>query len=274
MIIWIASYPKSGNTWVRTIISSIFFSDNGNFEMDLLEKIPQFPRNSHFHGITDDVSNINIIYKHWVKAQEKLNKENKIFFLKTHNANIKINGYPFTNKKNTLGTIYIVRDPRSLVSSIANHFKYSQIQAKNFILEKKALKQSLDGKSGVITPITDWGDHYKSWTENNESLLIIKYEDLLKNTKNEIVRIYSFLGKFIKVEFDDEKVDKIIKTTSFERLKYQEKLGKFKEYLKRDKDFKFFFKGPNNIWQNSLGEEIKKEIEKKYYNLMKKLNYI
>ena len=52
MIIWLASYPKSGNTWLRSIISSLIYSDNGKFEFDLLEKIPQFPVKKNFNDLT------------------------------------------------------------------------------------------------------------------------------------------------------------------------------------------------------------------------------
>ena len=171
MIIWIASYPKSGNTWVRSIISSLLYSTDGQFELSLLKKITQFPRENHFREITEKYSDIKEICKHWIRAQERINQEEKIIFFKTHNANIKIANYSFTNKKNTLATIYIVRDPRNLVSSIANHFKMTNEKANNFLIENRGLKQSIDGKEGVITPITDWGDHYKSWTRHNDNLL-------------------------------------------------------------------------------------------------------
>ena len=48
MIIWIASYPKSGNTWMRSLISSYFFSSGEDFNFDLLKKIPLFPSNKQF----------------------------------------------------------------------------------------------------------------------------------------------------------------------------------------------------------------------------------
>ena len=69
MIIWIASYPKSGNTWVRTIISSMLFSSNGQFKMSLLKKIPQFPREAHFREVTERYSDIEEVCKHWITAQ-------------------------------------------------------------------------------------------------------------------------------------------------------------------------------------------------------------
>ncbi len=61
MIIWIASYPKSGNTWVRSFISAILNDENGNFSFNNLVNIPQYPTRQQFDGFLSDFSNINII---------------------------------------------------------------------------------------------------------------------------------------------------------------------------------------------------------------------
>ena len=60
MIIWIASYPKSGNTYIRSFLSAYYFSKDGEFEFDLLKNIKQFPNTEFFEGninSLDDASN-------------------------------------------------------------------------------------------------------------------------------------------------------------------------------------------------------------------------
>ena len=59
MIIWLASYPKSGNTWVRSIISSLVYSKDGIFNFELLRKIQQFPNKDHFLNLTDKFQDIH-----------------------------------------------------------------------------------------------------------------------------------------------------------------------------------------------------------------------
>ena len=112
MIIWIASYPKSGNTWIRLFLDSLFssskeFNINQNY-------ISQFPLRKHFDGLTKDVNN----QKHWGESQKKICDEKKIKFLKTHNSLIKAFEYDFTQPKYTLGVVYIIRDPRNVISSM------------------------------------------------------------------------------------------------------------------------------------------------------------
>ena len=78
MIIWISSYPKSGNTWVRSIISSLIHSENGIFDFNQLAKIPQFPDEKYFQEFTNNFNDINQIKKYWVVAQDRINLDNKI----------------------------------------------------------------------------------------------------------------------------------------------------------------------------------------------------
>ena len=78
MIIWIASYPKSGNTWVRALLSTILYPGDDKFKFESLEKIPQFPLRKHFNSFTSDYFNIQELSKYWIMAQDKLNLDNKV----------------------------------------------------------------------------------------------------------------------------------------------------------------------------------------------------
>ena len=86
MIIWIASYPKSGNTWIRSLLSAYLFSQDGKFNFDLLEKIQQFSSKDLSTDSNDNNSNQKRIFENWIPAQKIINKDKKIHFLKTHNA--------------------------------------------------------------------------------------------------------------------------------------------------------------------------------------------
>ena len=138
MIIWIASYPKSGNTWLRSIITSLLYTTDGIFDFKLIKKIKQFPTRNQFQDFTKNFNDINEISKFWLLAQDKINLNEEIKFFKTHNLNCAVNNNSFTNRSHTLGTIYVVRDPRNLVDSIKNHYnKDNDEDAKNFLISQK-----------------------------------------------------------------------------------------------------------------------------------------
>ncbi len=280
MIIWLASYPKSGNTWVRSLISSLIYSKNGIFNFKLLEQILQFPDERYFTKFTKDTGNLNEIKKYWILAQKEINKDKKLRFFKTHHINCKIDDHYFTDRNNTLATIYIVRDPRNLISSISNHFSKSIEEAKNFILTSKIIAGTKqDGgmkKDDIKTLIGTWSEHYKFWKKNNDNYLLIKYEDLIENPLKELDKIILFLSNFIKIETNEIKNKNIINSTNFERLKSLENEGKFKEsaYDAEGKIKNFFHKGPKNKWQTQLDTNIKNEIENKLSVEMRELGYL
>ena len=281
MIIWLASYPKSGNTWLRSIISSLVYTEDGLFSFKLLNKIPQFPSQKYFKELTNDFTNIHEIKKLWITAQNKINLDNKIKFFKTHQINCKIDGFNFTNKLNTLATIYIVRDPRSLVNSISNHYDKSIEDAKEFLITPKtqgSSKSAHNLKTGqVVTLIGNWSENYKFWKQNNENFLLIKYENLLENIDNELEKIVVFLKKYIDFDVNDKKLQNIINTTNFHNLKKMEEEGSFNENAYTEslnKKINFFYQGPENNWKSKLESKIVDEINLKFKREMIELGYL
>jgi len=280
MIIWLASYPKSGNTWVRSMIAALMHTDDGVFHFDLLDQIKQFPSKNYFKNFTNDFANIHEIKKYWESAQDLINLDDKIKFLKTHHINCKIDQYNFTNKKNTLATIYIIRDPRNLVNSISNHYSKSLEDSKKFLLTSKFItgfKKNGDlEENSLKTLIGTWSEHYKFWKNNNANFLLIKYEDLINNTNSELNKIITFIKKFTPIQTNEIKNKNVIRTTSFNYLKNLEEKGSFKEnaYESIDKKKKFFNLGPENNWENTLDKKIKDEIESKFSAEMKELGYL
>ena len=206
MIIWLASYPKSGNTLVRSILTSLIYTENGNFNVNLLKKIDQYPQNHHFEGLINKFNDIDELSKFWTISQDKLNLDKKIKFLKTHHLRCGIGNYTFTNSKNTIGTIYIVRDPRDVVISFAKHHSLSIEKAKYTMFRSDAYTAPEREKNPALALRTltgSWSDHYNSWTKNNKNLLFIKYENLLKNKKFEISRIIKFVNNYIKIPISE-----------------------------------------------------------------------
>ena len=83
MIIWLASYPKSGNTWVRSFLSAYYYSKDGKFDFELLKKIKQFPSRDFFG---EKLRSVDEAAKNWLIAQKRIKESGQFCFLKTHNV--------------------------------------------------------------------------------------------------------------------------------------------------------------------------------------------
>ena len=281
MIIWIASYPKSGNTWVRSMIGSLLYTEDGIFNFKNLENIKQFPSIRYFNNLTSDYQSLNEIKKNWIIAQDKINLDNKIKFLKTHNANCTIGSHSFTNRSNTLATIYIVRDPRNIVTSLSNHYNFDLDYSKNFITSPRTIgnKATKDGKlyeNSILTILGAWNDHLLSWTKNNKNLLIIRYEDLINNIEFETIRLIKFLNQYLDANFSQKKIMNCIESTSFNNLQNLEIEGNFEEgaIKKQDKGKNFFYLGKENKWENILDKDTRYFLEEKFKRELIKFKYL
>ena len=283
MIIWLASYPKSGNTYVRAFLSAYYFSENGEFDFSQIARIDQFPHEKFFK---EKVINISEASKQWVPVQREINKDKKIRFFKTHSFLGNYQGNQFTSPETTLGAIYIVRDPRNVLSSLKNHYSFDDNNALKMIKDKTRSLMSNNGSHASLTYISSWSENYLSWLRNNQfRRLFIKYEDLVTNKYETFRDIIVFTNTLMnKVEgVNKSKLQKAIETTNFDVLKKKEvsetfdgSESSFKNWRKFHSENKnlFFNLGPDNNWKNILKTDVSKEIEISFEKEMIKLGYL
>ena len=284
MIIWLASYPKSGNTWVRSFLNSLLFNKNGEANLSEISKIDQYPKRSHFINLVNEIDNLEELSSNWIQSQRILNQDNKIKLLKTHHAYCEYKNSSFTNDEVSLGTVHIIRDPRNVISSILYHFsKKNYLEAKEFLFdENKALGKKFDLKDpnvnkNIFTVISSWKNHYNSWKQFKKNYLLIKYEDLIKDPYKEFNILTEYLSKNLDLKFDTVKVNLAVKSNFFENLKKLERENGFAEAI-NDKETgekkRFFNLGPENNWEKLLDINLREEIEKEFETEMRELGYI
>ncbi len=285
MIIWLASYPKSGNTLVRSMISAYFFSKDGIYNFDLINNIKQFPKIGLFQKIGINIKDDKEVIKNYVKVQNTFNTKNSLQFLKTHSYLFNFeNKYPFTDLKNSLGVIYIVRDPRNIINSFAKFWntpqeKIAEIMINDLYMGGDFASEKIEDRTKVWTGT--WSSNFQSWKsfKFQERYLLVKYEDLIANPEKVFLKILEFIYQLNKKKFylNKSKLNNVIKTTKFESMQLLEKKIGFNEAKINDQTgekIPFFNLGPKNDWKNSLDGKIRFKIEKAFKKEMQELNYL
>ena len=263
MITWIASYPKSGNTWVRSFLSN-YLSDNEDFNFKQLKRIKKFPSEALFEELNVNQNNAGDIAANWIPMQSIVNLKNKLTYLKTHNAMMTINNHKFTNADNTNGFIYLVRDPRDVLISYTSHMSISLETTLNIMTSDLAY----GNQDKVI--MSTWANHYNSWKNSSFPKIIIKYEDLVEDSENNFNKIIAFLNKINNLPIDKEKIKRCIVNSNFDSLKKLEQKEGFDEATKNA----FFRKGKVGQWKEVLDKKTTKKIEDSFNKEMKDLGYL
>ena len=279
MIIWLASYPKSGNTFLRSLLSSYYYSEDGNFTFDLLKNIQQFPSSELFDKIGINLNDKYEVAKNYIKTQELINKSNNLQFWKTHSSFCKMyNKFNFSDLNNSLGVIYLVRDPRNVITSFANHNSKKIDETTNLLLNDLATGNE---KNEVEVYMGSWAFNFNSWKiyKSSNKYLLVKYEDLVSNTKKVFISILEFINKLSKnnLLIDGNKVKKVIETTNFKYMKNLENNYGFSEAkinAETGKKVNFFNLGPNNDWKKLLDDKFRKKIENSFKKEMLELDYL
>ncbi len=290
-IFWISSYPKSGNTLVRAILTGLFFSKEGKVEFEDMKHIGLFETTRRLNFIKSineedfyNLGDLKVLSKYWQKIQtnQELKIEKGFGFLKTHSCLVSIKNNLFTNKDITKGYIYVIRDPRDLSISWAHHSNYGIDQSIDFLSNPLSVLKWINKSKYSLVPknifplqfISSWSEHVKSWTENDIGIpkLIIKYEDLIMDKELIIKKIIKFFDENfgVKINNPNKRLENILKTTSFSYMKNMETKNSFDEAMPW---VDFFREGKKEQWKKILTKEQKLKIEKNFKNYMLKFGY-
>ena len=280
MIIWLASYPKSGNTLLRSMLAAYFFSKDGIYNFSLIRNIRQFPNTHLFKNLGIDVNNQKEVVKNYINVQKSFNKKNSVQFLKTHSYLFNIENHAFTDLNNSLGVIYLVRDPRNVVTSWARFANVSIENAANTLINVKHFGGDEKTQEPIVHMGT-WDGNFQSWKsfKYQERYLLIKYEDLIADREKYFLESLKFIYKLNNTDFilDKSKFNNVLDTTSFEklqRLENEEGFFEAKKDKKTGKKIPFFNLGPKNDWKTLLDQKIREKIEKAFRKEMIELNYL
>jgi hypothetical protein len=220
--------------------------------------------------------------RYWIFNQKMFFDKKGLNFVKTHNCLLPFQGNEFTTINETLGAIYIVRDPRNVITSITHHYSINYEKALDYMLDDDCslLEKSFDQDYSNFTYLNSWSNHYKSWKNNkNFEILFIKYEDIEKNKEDTFKKIILFVEKITKKNsiLNEKKFLNSIKSTNFSNLKNKELNEGFEESVYSNnigKKINFFNLGFSNRWQKLLPMHIKDKVNEKFKKNLEELNYL
>ena len=239
-IVWLASYPRSGNTWLRAFLHNLLRDPDSPYDINRLQDFTLIDSQARWYRALDP------------RPVDKLTKEEVValrgrahramtaafpdtVFVKTHNALVEDRGSPMITLEVTAGAIYIVRNPLDVAVSYSAHYGVSLDAAVTAMTERDT--QSIGNQANFVYELFgSWSQHVASWTNQpRQALHVVRYEDLLSAPRRAFGDIAGFLG----LRPTAARLEKAIKYSSFRILQEQERWHGFKERsLKSERFFR------------------------------------
>ena len=270
-IVWMASYPKSGNTWVRAFLQNFLNGANRPADINALDQYFADESKPNWYeplveGPLTDLSLQQICeLRPTVQKNIAASRAGSVF-VKTHNMLGAYNGLPLHEMSVTAAAIYILRNPLDVVLSLADHFGLRIDDA--IVFMNSSATGSPTDEANVGSVLTSWSEHVESWTADKASTCILRYEDLLAKPD----KGFASLIKFLNLDRDRGRLKNAIEFSSFRQLQQQEKQQGFIERSPNSQ--RFFRSGKMNQWRTKLSREQVAAIVDVNRDQMKRFRYL
>jgi aryl sulfotransferase len=275
--VWLASYPRSGNTWLRIMLNSL---RNGGEAVDInhsldASTLSRTDFEQHFGVESSDLTQDEIDAVrpelHRVIARES---KDELIFRKVHDTYWSTAlGEPVFSPGVSRGAIYIVRDPRDVAVSAAHHFNVELDESIRLLGDgaRALLRKPTRLNSYLWQPLGTWSEHVASWLDDADMpVLLVRYEDMLADCVGELARVVDFLG--LSGEVSPATVARIAEQHSFTALRKQEEERGFRE--KPPGAERFFRQGRSGEGREVLTLVQLDRIEADHGNIMRRLGYL
>jgi len=291
---WLASYPKSGNTWFRLLIANLTAGDEPADINALPERggIASGRGDFHFHTLIDsgllthdeaDVLRPRVyeaIAEHGggddgaESGRDESEQSRLPRLIKAHDAYLDTSlGEPLlAAARGARRAILIVRDPRDVAPSLANHRRSTIDAAIDFLVDRQACfaAGARSQNAQLRQRLLDWSGHAASWLDQGDlPVHLVRYEDLKAMPVETFTAALDFLG----VSFSRDEVERAVDYASFERLQAQEKANGFTEWRAQDGTGLFFRRGESQGWRHELTPAQAGRIEAAHAPMMARLGY-
>ncbi|WP_240932881.1 sulfotransferase domain-containing protein [Pelagibius litoralis] len=272
-ILWLASYPKSGNTWMRAFLANLILDAREPLPLKRIGEIcPSEPAETWFRPLSErpvDQLSAKEIAGLRSKAQERVVSLNKnVVPMKTHSYFGEDYGHPIFSMSATFGAIYIIRDPRDVVLSAADHFGKTLDEMIVMMANPAGLGAAMPGTI-VHEFLSSWSNHVESWTKwNHPGIYTVRYEDLLADPLDQFGRVARRFG----ISNDQTCIERAVEHAAFKQLK---KLESDEGFIERSLHSEQFFRsGRAGGWREKLSAQQARQIELDHGVQMKRFGYL
>jgi len=272
-IVWLASYPKSGNTWTRIFLA--------NYLMNAAKPVPI--NQVHRFGMGDsitrtynmvagrqiDPNNIDLTLSLRDKVLRGIVANNAdVNFVKTHNIRADAFGVTLIPDRYTRSAVYILRNPLDMLLSYARHYGMTHAETADAI--SRSDNSNAAEEHTVTQFLGSWSEHVESWTKRKSAypVLVLRYEDLLDRPEKNFALLLNHIG----VPVEEERLQRAIRFSSFDEVSKQEETAGFVEGSPNSE--RFFAKGQSGYWKTELDPEIAARVKRDHRKVMKKYGYL
>ncbi|MBK1696898.1 sulfotransferase domain-containing protein [Rhodovibrio salinarum] len=275
-IFWVASYPKSGNTWMRAFLANLLMAKEHPLSLNEIGEACASEANIAWYlpllkghqSSLEDLSHPEIMELR-PKAQKRITEVNKNdVFIKTHNLHGLLHDKPLIRDDLTLGFLYIIRDPRDVVISGADHWGVTIDEMLDCMAEPTAETAPMPGRQ-VFEKLGTWSMHVDSWMSGEtRKRLSVRYEDLLRDP----IKYFTKIGMGLGLSKDRARIQQVVEWTSFSKLREMESQEDFVERSVNSE--RFFRSGKAGGWRKQLSPKQVARIERDHGEVMRRFGYL
>ncbi|MBN33946.1 MAG: sulfotransferase [Rhodospirillaceae bacterium] len=271
-ILWLASFPKSGNTWMRAFLHNLIHDRGGSLDVNAISATALLDAGKRYYTPFTDKDPGELSREEVAALRPKVQaamarSSSGTVFVKTHTTLTMLAGYPSHDPDLMAGAVYMVRDPRDVAVSYADHLGITLDAAIAAMGQENGQTDATD--KGVTEFIGSWSQNVTSWvSQEGPTVLVVRYEDMLATPKTTFGRVV----KFLHLQRTPHMVRKAIENTRFDKLARQETKTGFGE--RSPKQEKFFRRGRSGGWRAILSEAQVQQIEQDHGALMRHFGYL
>lgn len=276
-ILWLASYPKSGNTWTRALLNNLLkiIQDEDEGTPQNINRMSEYtiwdisakPYEKLLGKPPKEVDRAEIARVRPQVQEQIAERTDGLAMVKTHHALVMDRGVPTINFEITSGAVYIVRNPLDVAISFANHLGSTIDRA----IEEMGIRNLETGVSetSVYEVYGSWSQHVESWTRKpHRAIYVMRYEDMLEHP----MATFGGLARHLLLPATKEQLQVAIDRSSFEELRKQEEEAGYRE--KPDSAERFFRSGKAGEWRHTLTPDQVRRIVQDHHVQMARFGYL